>query len=75
MFSQGNIVGGAVHSGMCPLGKCPVVKASVKELFFRKVSVWDLSIEKSQLRKCLNTIVSAKFFLQRTALKSSKKEQ
>ena len=51
---------GDVHSGKFLLGKCPVGKVSVEELSFEEVSVWDLSIGKSQSRKCRNTNLSVK---------------
>ena len=63
---------GDVHSGKFPLGKCPVGKVSVEELSFGEVPVWDLSMGKSQSKKCPSTNLSV---FRRTALKSSKKEQ
>ena len=60
MFSRGTVEGGDVHSGKFPLGKCTVGKVSVEELPFEEVSVRDLSIGKSQSRKCPNTNLSFK---------------
>ena len=51
---------GDVHSRNFPLGKCPVGKVSVEELFFGEVSVWDLSIGTSQSRECPNNNLSVK---------------
>ena len=48
MHGERNVVGRSVQSGKFPLGKYPVVEVFVKELFFGKVSAWDMSMRKCQ---------------------------